>query len=483
MGGNIMESSWTDNEFFSADLGDERLNRRLSIISERFAHSPLSPINHACDDWAETKAAYRFFRNEKISYQDITRSHIAATKERCGEYSTVLAIQDTTYCNYSEHPQTKGLCPLSRKKGTHRDNMVTLGLIMHSTFMVGTDGLPLGVVDQKIYSRPQPTEKMETKNRKAINDHLPTEEKDNYRWVESLEKTSANFAGLKTRVVTICDREADMYDFFLRGEQLCAPFIVRANHDRTVNKKSPYSEHTGQKLWDLLRNQSCAATFKIKIPKQKDQEARTAFCELRSARFVMNRPLNYVEGKSKDPPDLNLHAVYVSETNCPVGYEPIDWMLITNIQIQNREQALEMVAWYCLRWRIETWHKVLKSGLQVEECRLSTSERLIRYLAVMSIVAWRIYWVTLIARVSPDASCQIFLSEFEWKILSAKFAKTENQKQIAPTLQQSIRWIAQLGGFLARKGDKQPGIIHIWRGLKKFSAMLEGAALAKEIYG
>ncbi len=478
-----MEGSWTDNEFFSADLGDERLNKRLSIISERFAQSPLSPINHACDDWAETKAAYRFFRNEKFAYQDITRSHIAATKERCGEYSTVLAIQDTTYCNYSEHPQTKGLCPLSRKKGTHRDDMVTLGLIMHSTFMVGTDGLPLGVVDQKIYSRPQPSEEINAKKRRSLNDQLPTEDKDSYRWVESLENTYKNLAGIQSRVVTICDREADMYDLFLRAEQLSAPFVVRANHDRTVNKKSPHSEITGQKLWDLLRNKTCEATIKVKIPKQKDLEARTAFCELRFTKFVMNRPLTYVEGKIKHPPVLDLHAVYVSEINCPAGHEPIDWMLITNIQIQNRGQALEIVTWYCLRWRIESWHKVLKSGLQVEECRLSTSERLIRYLAVMSIVAWRIYWVTLVARVSPDASCQIFLSEFEWKILSAKFAKTKNQEQLAPTLQQSIKWIAQLGGFLARKGDKQPGIIYIWRGLKKFSAMLEGAALAKEIYG
>jgi hypothetical protein len=185
-----MEASWTNNEFFSADLGDERLNKRLSIMVERFAQSPTSPINHACDDWAETKAAYRFFRNEKIAYKEITRSHIAATKERCRDYSTVLAIQDTTYCNYSQHPQTKGLCPLSRNKGKHHDDIVTLGLVIHSTFVVGTDGLPLGIVDQKIYSRPQPPEEMDTKKRRALKDRLPTEDKDSYRWVESLENTS-----------------------------------------------------------------------------------------------------------------------------------------------------------------------------------------------------------------------------------------------------------------------------------------------------
>jgi hypothetical protein len=478
-----MNESWTNNEFFSAELGDERLNKRLSIISGRFAQSPLSPINHACDDWAETKAAYRFFRNEKIAYHDITRSHIAATKERCRKCSTVLAIQDTTYFNYSQHPKTKGLCPLSRKKDKHHGDLVTLGLVMHSTFMVGTDGLPLGIADQKIYARPQPNEEMDAKKRRALNDRLPTEEKDSYRWVESLENTSRNMAGIQSRVVTICDREADMYDLFLCAEQLTALLVVRANYDRAVNKKSRYSEITGEKLWSLLKRKRCEATIQVQIPKQQDQSARTASCELRFTDFVMNVPLNYCEGKRKNPLDLNLYAVYVSEIDCPEGYEPIDWILITNIPVQSCEQALEKVAWYCLRWRIETWHKVLKSGLQVEECRLSTSERLSRYLAVMSIVAWRIFWVTLVARVAPMASCRLLLNDFEWKILIAKFAKTQKINHQPPTLEQSIRWIAQLGGFLARKGDNQPGIIHIWKGMKKFAAMLEGAELAKDIYG
>ena len=478
-----MDASWTYNEFFSADLGDERLNKRLSTIAERFAQSPISPINHACDDWAETKAAYRFFRNEKIAYKEITRSHIAATKERCRDYSTVLAIQDTTYCNYSQHPKTKGLCPLSRKKGKHKDDMVTLGMIVHSTFVVGSDGLPLGIADQKIYSRPQPAEPMDAKMKKSLKDRLPTEDKDSYRWVESLENTTKNLAGTQNRVVTICDREADIYDLYLRAQQLTVPLVVRANYDRTVNKKSRHSEITGEKLWDVLKRQRCEATIKVKIPKQKQYDARTATCRVRFFDFLMNVPMNYCDYHQKRPPNLNVYAVYVSETACPEGFEPIDWMLITNIPILNREQALEIVAWYCLRWRIETWHKVLKSGLQVEECRLSTSERLIRYLAVMSIVAWRIFWVTLVARVSPDASCRIFLNESEWKLLAAKFNKICKRKLKEPTLEQSIKWIAQLGGFLARKGDKQPGITHIWRGMKKFAAMLEGAALSKVIYG
>lgn len=474
-----MNNSWAKNEFLSVDLGDERLNKRLLNISERFAQSPLSPINNACDNWAETKAAYRFFRNEKVNYKEITKSHIEATRERCRDYPTILAIQDTSYCNYSLHPKTKGLCPLARNKAKHKDDNVTLGLVMHSTFVVGTDGLPLGIADQKIYSRPQHVEPVDVKKRK-----LPIEDKDSFRWVESLENTCTNLNHVNCDIVTICDREADMYDLFLRAKQLDAKFLVRASHDRTVNKKSRYSEVTGLKLWDLLKSKRCEANIQIQIPKQKNQAERTATCEVRFSPFTMNIPDNYYEGKHiKNLEALNLYAVFVSETNCPKGFEPVEWMLITNIPVLNREQAIEKIEWYCLRWRIETWHKVLKSGLQIENCRLSTSERLIRYLSVMSIVAWRIFWITLVARVSPDSSVNLLLNESEWKLLAAKFSKTGKQKLQKPTLEQAIRWIAQLGGFLARKSDKQPGITHIWRGMKKFSAMLEGAALSRDIYG
>jgi hypothetical protein len=475
--------SWTSKEFASIDLGDDRLNKRLVVITERFAKSPLSPINNACDDWSETKAAYRFFSNERVDYKEITRSHISATKKRCIEYATVLAIQDTTYCSYTQHPKTTGLCPVARHKGKNKDDIVSMGLVMHSTIVVGTDGLPLGIADQKIYSRPQSTEKMDAKKKKALNDRLPIENKDSYRWIESLENTSANLSGLQCRVVTICDREADIYELFLRANQLKAPFVIRASYNRTINYKSDHSEKTGEKLWDLLQRQKCEAKIQVKIPKQKDNPERIASCEIRFSEFIMNVPENYCSGKQKYPTDLNLYAIYVSEIDCPEGYEPIDWMLSTNLAILNVEQALEKVAWYCLRWRIETWHKILKSGLNIEKCRLSTANRLIKYLAVMSIVAWRIFWITIVARISPDASCRNFLNEIEWKILAIKFGKTKEQKNKEPTIAQSIIWIAQLGGFLARKSDNQPGITHIWRGMKKFAAMLEGAALVKDTCG
>jgi hypothetical protein len=153
-------------------------------------------------------------------------------------------------------------------------------------------------------------------------------------------------------------------------------------------------------------------------------------------------------------------------------------MLLTNLPINGFEDAVEKVRWYCLRWRIEVFHKILKSGLRVEQCRLQTADRLIRYLTLMSIIAWRLYWITLIARSHPDLPCVPLLDEAEWKVLYSKIHRTKTVPQHPPSLREVVRWIAMLGGFLARKSDGEPGVITLWRGWKRLFDLSEGWNLA-----
>lgn len=480
---NMMDSNWAESEFTSANLGDKRLNKRLSIIAERFSKSPESAIPQSCEGWAETKAAYRFFQNDSICYQEITKSHSYQTLSRCASFERVLAIQDTTYFNYSHHPKTQGLCSLSRHEGKHKKEIVTSGLIMHSTLMIDTQGLPLGILDQQIYSRPEVSKEKKEKKKRSHNIGIPIEEKDSYRWLEALRNSHQLSSPHLKDVVTICDREADIYDFFKVAQALESQVLVRASHDRRVNKKSVYSEVTGEYLWALMKKQKSIYDMEVSIPEQKDCPKRTAICEVKIATYQLNPPRNHYEIKSKSLPNLTLYAISVTEKEPIEGVEPLDWMLITNIPVQSPEEALEKIKWYTLRWRIETWHKIIKSGLKVEDCRLLTAERLIRYLAVMSIIAWKIHWMTLIARANPEAPCTLFLKEDEWKILKYRFTKERGSSEEIPTIHQAINWIAQLGGFLARKNDNEPGITHLWRGLKKFSNIIEGAEMAKQIYG
>ncbi|RDD34615.1 Orf5 like phage WO protein [Wolbachia endosymbiont of Cylisticus convexus] len=164
---------------------------------------------------------------------------------------------------------------------------------------------------------------------------------------------------------------------------------------------------------------------------------------------------------------------------CPPEASPLEWMLLTNLPVNTFDEAVEKVSWYCLRWKIEILHKILKSGLKVEECRLETAERLMRYLTVMSVIAWRIFFITTIARTNPTLPCTTLLAEEEWKVLYAKIHKCPN---VTPTIKEVVSWIAQLGGHLARKNDPEPGPITLWKGWRRLFDLSEGWRLATELY-
>jgi hypothetical protein len=153
-----------------------------------------------------------------------------------------------------------------------------------------------------------------------------------------------------------------------------------------------------------------------------------------------------------------MNAIYVMEKTPPQDVEVLEWMLLTNLGLHTPEEALEKVRWYCLRWRIEMFHKVLKSGFKVEDCRLGKADRMIRYL--------------------PELPCTLFLSAEEWQVLHMKIKNTKPPPKTIPKIREIVRWIAQLGGFLARKGDGEPGTITLWRGWKRLADLTEGYQMA-----
>jgi hypothetical protein len=156
-------------------------------------------------------------------------------------------------------------------------------------------------------------------------------------------------------------------------------------------------------------------------------------------------------------------------------------MLLANQSVATLEEARERVYWYRLRWRIEMYFKVLKSGFRVEACRLGTADRLIRCLAVMSIVAWRLFMITLIARTTPSLPCSEFLSEQEWRVLAVKSSRSGCPPATPPTIADALIWIARLGGFLASRGDGSPGTLSLWRGWKRLMDLTEGWCLANQL--
>ena len=465
---------WYEEEFSEVDFGDKRLNRRVIKIAQKFSEFPEYPINQACQDWQDVKAAYRFFQNEDVTAQAILHPHQMRTLQRASGEKVILAIQDTSYFNYTSHEKTSGLGKItSCANGDLR--FPNNGFIMHTTFGVSTEGLPLGILSQELWAR-------SAEEKKPTID-LPIEEKESFKWLKALRQSRDRFveSGEDLQMVTVCDREADIYELFVEADRSKMPFLVRASADRLINKKSRRSKPKA-KLWPYMSSQKSAGFMKVLVPKKKGQPSREALLEIKYAPFILNAPHNKTVRKNGELPNLSLYAVYVSEVNPPSEKVALEWMLLTNLKVNTLEEAIEKVRWYCFRWRIESFHKILKTGCAVEACRLETADRLIRYLTLKSITAWRIFWLTLVGRSRPDDPCTSVLTEREWKIIYCKIKKTKSLPSQPPPLQQAIRWIAQLGGFLARKGDGDPGMITLWRGWQRLTDLVEGSVIT-ETYG
>lgn len=448
------EAGWSQEEFEGVELGDRRLNERVKRLAEDFASQPLASINQASEDWADTKAAYRFFDNEQVRAEEILKAHRKRVEGRMRGHEVVLAIQDTTELDYSAHRKTSGLGPI----GNYREGVA--GIMMHTTLAMTVQGVALGVLAQQMWVRDEVRRQEEYEHKRR-----PIIEKESYKWLEALETTMKRVPQ-GVQVITVGDREADLYEFLLTAEQLQAGYVVRAVQDRRL---------VGQQacLWEELHEQAVAGLMAVEVASRAGQPARTARLEVRYAQVTVRPPQRPVELRMAGWKAVEVWAVWATEINPPAGATPLEWMLLTNVPVMSFQNAVERIEWYCLRWQIEIFHKILKSGCRVEACRLMTAERLMRYLALMCVVAWRLFWLTHINRQQPEAPCTTILAEHEWQALYCRVQKTTQLPPQPPTVQQAVRWIAKLGGFLGRKGDGEPGVTTIWRGWQRLTDIAE----------
>lgn len=439
--------SWTVEEFSKVNLQDKRLDKRCQKIASDLEQQPTDPINQACEDWMDTKAAYRFFDNPKVMPDKIISAHSGRTVKRMKRHELVLAIQDTTFLNYTHHPQTEGLGEIGKKEQQQR------GFGLHTTLAVTAQGQPLGVLEQQFFERPIG----EASHTAAELQKAPIEEKESYRWLASFQKT-IDLTPEGVQVVTVCDREADIYEMFVMAKEPHADLLVRANTDRRLDEETKH-------LWAKVESQRTAGKLTVDIVGNDKREARQATVAVRFCTVKLQPPWR---PQQKKLPSVTLTAILVREENPPANIkEPIEWLLLTNTTVKKFCQAVQVIEWYCCRWQIEVFHKIIKSGCRVEDCRLQTAARLKNYIALMCVVAWRLQWLTYINRTDPLSPCSTVLTTIEWQALYMRIHKTSVLPKAIPSTHQAIRWIAQLGGFLGRKSDGEPGIVVIWRGWKR----------------
>lgn len=464
--------TWVEQEFGGAPLGDARWSRRLVENARIQAQNPLSSFTSAAQgDRALVKGYYRFIDkpdDSALTVENILAPHREQSLRRMQAESTVLCIQDGTDVNYEGLAESEGLGVIGKNQTT----ATTRGLHMHSTFAVSETGLPLGVLRLQ-FDAPVPRPK---KDDRQIYD-IPIEEKETYAWLRSFRDLRRAAATLPhTRVVSVMDRDADLFELFDEWRQDPAlELLVRAQHNRTTTGE--------EKLFDTVRASEPRRTLQIPIdrrsarPKRSKQKARPArkariaTVTLRYQKIELAPPFYH-----RDKAPIPLWVIHVWEEDPPAGVEPVEWFLLTTIELSSPDEALRCVEWYCRRWRIEDWHRVLKSGCEIEELGFKTAGRLERGVAIHAVIAWRIMLMTLLGREAPDLPPDVLFSDLELQVLDA-YADRRRDLTAPTTVKNAVWIVAAMGGYLRRKSDPPPGHQVLWQGYIQLHFMCIGFSL------
>jgi hypothetical protein len=440
---------WAWAELHEVQLGDARLLQRLIALATTLAENPEESLPQACGTWAATKAAYRFLDNDQVEFAAVLAGHRQATLRRLMDRDLVLVVQDTTTMDFTKHHATQGL------GRTGAPGLA--GFFVHSALCISAEGLPLGLLGMQPYVR-KPSEP--GKRRAA----RPVAEKESGRWLDMLRTSTA---GLPARLtaLTVADREADIFEFLALAHQLGQPVLVRASHDRSV-----IADGETESLWQAADASEVLGVVSALIPREHDRPARSAQLVLQASEIVFTPPRDLAHHHL---PSVPVRLIVARELQPPEGEDPVHWLLLTTLPVSTLDQAHQCLIWYTYRWRIERFHHVLKSGCGYEKLQLETADRLWRALAVYAVVAWRVLYVDLVARAHPTEPCTTFLTADEWRALWCHHYQTPEPAARPPDAYTAVRWIAMLGGFLARRHDGEPGLKTLWRGLRRLQDLTQ----------
>ena len=452
-----MSESISD-ELNRIDLGDKRLNKRSKHILEALANNPEASINAACNGWADTLAAYRYFDNKAVTPAEILRPHREATIDRVREHPVVLIPQDTTELDFTKHPPKDARC-LNRAE--------RFGLYAHAHLAVTPGKLNLGVVAIDYFDRdPQTLGKCDQRST------LPIEEKESFRWLEGYRLAcEVAAAAPQTQIVSIADREADIYDIFVDAQQQPGPraeYIIRARVDRSTLERDPAA---GKAAYCKVRAEVAAAplltTRIIELSETPKRKARTAYVEIRVLTVQVKPPheRSYL-------PAVTLNVVLAEEVGGPGDDTEVSWLLITSLPIGTIAEVLLVIDYYGARWAVEIFFRTFKTGCRVEDIQLETQARLKNCLAMYAIIAWRVLYVTYLNRTCPTLPCTAVFTSSEWKSVWLVVAKKLLPPK-PPTLAEMMRLLTQLGGYNNRAGEGPAGPQPIWIGLRRMADFAE----------
>lgn len=447
-------SGWVQKEFQSAEFGDERLTDRLVRIGDRLGRAPAESIPNACEDWASTKATYRFCDNEHVDPNEILDAHKRAQRSRICDKEELLIVSDTTELVFPRHPSKDGLGDIGNS------NTDLEGVKVHST--IGLDPQThhmTGIIDQQSLIEDQQASTKHDTNGNGEPIELESEQK---KWIRG-DRQASDWLAEETRPIFIHDRGADAFAFYRAvTDELNAGFVVRANQNRCIQTPSG----TDGRLIDWSENLTKQGRTTIQLEQGSGREHREAELAVKTGVCELLPPKN----DSAHTAPVEVNVVRIDELG-DVD-DPIQWVLLTTESVNTFDESMTVIEHYRARWTIEDWHKVLKTGCQIEERRLETWERMEVLLSVYSVIAWKVLELRELARGESDYSPDVLLPRTERIILERKFPELTANGTKAYAIA-----VAKVGGYLDRGSDPPPGWETMWKGLKKLQTWAEGYEL------
>jgi hypothetical protein len=445
--------AWASTQFSTADLRNKRRTERLVYLAIQIATHPSGSLPEQTESWNDLRAAYNLFDRPEVTFQAIATPHWELTKKTNEE--RLLIIEDTTEMDFGPSRQIAGLSPVG--SGSSR------GFHLHSGLMVSAESDRVyGLAGQLIYHR-QPVPEGETRTQR-----LQRDDRESQIWCKLVNQIGSPPPGVSW--VHVVDRGADDFEFFFACQQTTTEWVARA---KNVNRVIITPKGQEQSLKSYLETLPEAGQYTLDLRARPKQPARTAKLVVAFGALTMPTPkLMSPFLKRVKPSPIPMWVVWVREVDPPQGVEPIEWVLYTSLPVETFDEAIVIVGYYEKRWLIEEWHKVLKTGLQVQRRQLKTSERLEAMVGLMSVVAIRLFQLKGEARTAPERPAEEVVPP---KYVAGLKAVRKLGASIALTAGRFFRELAMLGGFIGRRRDGNPGWITIWRGWDRLQDMIRGA--------
>lgn len=467
-------SSWALDQFKFCNLGDKRRTTRLIELAKSLCNHLGKSISASCEgDSAVLEGGYRLIRNNQVKASSISEGTFKSTKLKSKNRSTLLAIEDSTSLSYKHSVRDE----LGYTGGGSSKGAYARGLYAHSVLLVDAEkDETLGLIGQLRWIRDKAEYgKHRARKQRAYDD------KESHKWEESSLLVQRRMGSLMRKVISVCDRESDIYDYINFKVTSGQRFVIRAAQNRRL--ASGGFKH----LHEAINHAQKLGEYQVTIAQKKGRKARVSQIELYSCKVRLNPPAHH-PNPLLEP--IDIHVVVAKEKEGTGSDEgTLSWTLFTTEPVACFNDAIKVINYYKMRWKIEEFHKAWKTGAGVERQRMQSAENIERMAVILAPIAVRLLQLKEHVEKNKKENTYVakqhsILSQEEmtvlWLSMQPKKEATKPLPAILPDAEWVYKSIAKLGGWTDTKRLGKASWKTLWEGWFKLQERLEGYLLYKK---